>query len=150
MSRIVKTSVAVVSLLGFLLALLLSIYAAFSWIVFARNSTYITPHPSLLMRLLTPMILTAISLACVLVTVKLIRGRRWAWWGAAFVSVTMFGFGIFVCWTAFHPRDAYQESEGAFVLLSGIMVFVPALVSGVLLNLPTVRRNLLHPKSAAS
>jgi hypothetical protein len=142
LSRIVNTSVALISFFGFALAALLWLYAVMAWI---GNRSYTGVYP----RFGAPMLLTSLAVGCFLTTIRLIQGRKWAWWGAIAATVLTAGFGLFCMWAAFYSKDTYIRSEAIFVLLCGFMFVIPAAVTAVLLNLPQVRRTFLAPPTTS-
>lgn len=142
MSRIVKLSVALVSFLGFALAVLLSLYAVMAWMmVWIGNKSYTGFYS----RLGAPLLLTSLAVGCFLTTIRLTQGKKWAWWGAIAAAALAGGFGLYCMWAAFYSKDDYIKSEVIFVLFCGLAFAIPAAVTAVLLNLPQVRRTFLAP-----
>jgi hypothetical protein len=126
MSKVSKLAIAAISLFVLLLALLLAIYAVSFW----RSAA--APLDSLT--------LTIVAAACIVTVVYLNRGRLWAWWSALVVAAMVLAFGAFCIFCAFYPITIFEQTERSFLLMAGLVFGVPAAITGVLLNIPPVRR----------
>jgi hypothetical protein len=125
-TAMVRTTIAIVSLFGFLFSGLMFMYGSLS--ALARP-----PHPA------SASTLMLIGLLSVFTTVQLIRRKKWAWWGAMFWTSLIFLFAMFCVWSAFYSTDAYARSEASFGFGIGVILMIPAIITAILLNIPQVR-----------
>ena len=80
------------------------------------------------------------GVCCLFVSIKLIAGRRWAWWTTVVFSALGLLGGIFLLWVTMHPRDDFARSEGGFGVFLSILTTVPSALCFGILNLPAVRK----------
>ena len=134
-SPILRASLAIISIFVTMLAALLELYAGMAW---AHRAAYAATQ-----RFGAPGILSLLAAACVITVIELIRGRTWAWWSTLIVAAMVLAFGLFCLVCAFRPITPFEHSEFPFLILTGMVFAVPAAITGVLLNLPAVRRKFL-------
>jgi len=132
MPTIPKIAIAAISLFGLLLALVFAVYAFGVWAVPGTASP------------LDAVTLTTVAAACVVMVVYLNRRSIWAWWSALLVAAMVLAFGAFCIFCAFYPSTIFEQSERSFLLTAGIVFGAPAAITGVLLNIPPVRRAFQH------
>jgi hypothetical protein len=87
----------------------------------------------------------AAGMTCAFVTMRLIQGRRWAWWTAFAASVVILGLGAFLLYSSLHPQNDFERSESGFGVGISIILAVPSLITSVLLTLPCVRQRFAVP-----
>ena len=130
MTTVSRFAIAAISLFVLLLAMVLGVYAVRVWRGTAAPFDSVT--------------LTFVAVACVLTVVYLNRGRLWAWWSALVVAAMVLAFGAFCIFCAVYPTNIFEHAERSFLLLAGLVFGVPAAITGVLLNIPPVRRGFQH------
>jgi hypothetical protein len=128
-----KIAVGVVCCCGFAFSALLLLYAASPW----QDHKEIPVYGA---RALDTVLFGVAALICAFVTIRLLQGRRWAWWTAFAVSVLTLGLGVFVFYSALHPQNDFARSESGFGIGISIILMTPSLISSALLALPCVRR----------
>jgi hypothetical protein len=127
-----RIALGIVCCCGFALAALLFFYAVSPWIdrkeipVFGSGA-------------LDALLFGMAGLICSFVTMRLIQGRRWAWWTALTVSVLALGLGALLLATSLHPQNDFERSEFGFGVGTSIILTIPSLVTCALLLLPSVR-----------
>lgn len=136
MSKGTRVAIGVVSLFGFALAAVLLMYALAPWL--DRN---VRPFSGSRLRYTVEFGLTAA--VSIFATIRFIQGKKWAWWTAFFVTAVTLASAISLFYLVLHPRDEFAASEGGFGFGLAIMFLIPSVLSGVLLNLPSVRRRFL-------
>lgn len=133
MSVAAKIALGVVCCCGFALAALLLLYAGSPWVDHKAIPIFGS-------RLADTMLFGPAGLICAFVTTRLIRFRLWAWWTAFAVSLLILGLGIFVCYSAIHPKSDFARSESGFGIGISIILITPSFISTLILLLPGVRR----------
>src|ERR1700724_1301382 len=78
------------------------------------------------------------GIACLFVSIRLIAGRRWAWWATALISTLVLCMGLILLWIVLHPRDEFARSEGGFGFFLSLLTIVPGAFCLAVLNLPVV------------
>jgi hypothetical protein len=136
MSIRVRIAVGLVSFFGFVLVVVLLFYAIAPW-------TEETVIPFSGSRLRDTASFGVSALVSLFATIRFIQGKRWAWWGAAVITVITFALAVLLGYSDLHPRDAFAASEAGFGLFLALILAIPSVVSGVLLALPSVRRAFL-------
>jgi hypothetical protein len=127
-----KIALGAVCCCGFGLAALLLFYAGAPWI----DSKEIPVFGS---RLSDTAIFGVAGLICAFVTLRLVRGRRWAWWTAFTASGMVLALGVWLLYSALHPQTEFARSESGFGIGLSIILIAPSFVSAALLVLPSVR-----------
>jgi hypothetical protein len=131
-----KIAIGTLSFFGFAFAALLLFYAVNPWL--ER-----TEIPFFGSRIRDTAWFGITALVSVFATIRLIQGKRWAWWTAVAVTVVALALAILLIVSVLHPRDEFAASEGGFGFCLALILLIPSVLSGVLLNLPSVRRRFL-------
>jgi hypothetical protein len=84
------------------------------------------------------------GIACLFVSIRLIAGRRWAWWATALINTLVLGTGLILLWIVLHPRDEFARSEGGFGFFLSILTIAPSAFCLAVLFLPVVRRSFFR------
>ena len=79
------------------------------------------------------------GLASLLVTIQLIRRKRWAWISYLVISGIVLSGALFLFVEELHSRDDFEPGFGLF---GSICILIPSALSMILLGLPSVRRRL--------
>jgi hypothetical protein len=132
-----RIALTILSVFGFGFALLLLSYAVSPWldrleIPFTKSRIYDSAA------------FGPLALCCVVTTVSLIRGKKWAWFIAFGASALFLVAAIVLFVGVFHMTSVYQQTEAGAVFGFALLLLLVGGTNFILLSLPFVRRRYFH------